>query len=83
MISPADQAELAAMRLILSNVVARLALAEASDPSERRRLLSSMSDACKLAAERFPAGPSGAAQGDLIDGILRNIDEFFKGITIT
>jgi hypothetical protein len=83
MTAPAAQAELAAMRLILSNVVARMALAEANDPGERRRLLNSMSDACKLAAERSPAGTAGAARGDLIDQVLKNIDEFFKGITIT
>ena len=73
-----DPAELAALRLILSNVVARLALLERSDPEERRRLLISMSNACQLAAER-----SSAAVGDQRQRILKHVDEFFKGITIT
>jgi hypothetical protein len=78
----ADQAELAAMRLILSNVVARLVLLETKDPEERRRLLSSMSDACRLAAERYSIGPAGAEHDELIRRMLRYIDEFFKGLTI-
>lgn len=79
MITPhVDPAELAAVRLILSNVVARLALLEARDPEERRNLLGSMSDACQLAAERSPG-----AAGDERQRLLRHIDEFFKGITIT
>jgi hypothetical protein len=73
-----DQAELAAVRLILSNVVARLALLAADDPEERRRLLGSMSDACRLAAERSPS-----VVGDERQRMLKHIDEFFKGITIT
>ena len=73
-----DPAELAALRLILSNVVARLALLERSDPEERRRLLMSMSSACQLAAER-----SSAVVGDQRQRILKHVDEFFKGITIT
>jgi len=73
-----DPAELAAVRLILSNVVARLALLEARDPEERRNLLGSMSDACQLAAKR-----SIRAAGDERQRLLRHIDEFFKGITIT
>jgi hypothetical protein len=83
MTAEADQAELAAMRLILSNVVARVALLEASDAESRRILLASMSDGCKLAAERYPAGLSGAERAHMINRILTHIDEFFKGITIT
>lgn len=82
MSTEADQAELAALRLILSNVVARLAVLEAGDPEDRRKLLSAMSDACKLAAERYPAGPSGTEHAALIARTVRHIDEFFKGITI-
>jgi len=81
--SPADPAELAALRVILSNVVARLALLEVKDPEERRRLLGSMSDACQLAAERHSLGPVGAEREDLIRRMLRHVDEFFKGITIS
>ena len=78
-----DQAELIALRLILSNVVARLVLLEGTDPGERRTLLSAMSDACKLAAERYPAGSSGDEHARLVSHIITNIDEFFKGLTIT
>jgi hypothetical protein len=42
--SQIDQAELAALRLILSNVVARLAVLEAQTPDARRDLLRSMRD---------------------------------------
>ena len=73
-----DPAELAAVRLILSNVVARLAVLEARDPVERRVLLKSMNDACQLAAERSPG-----AAGDERQRLFKYIDEFFKGITIT
>ena len=83
MTAPVDEAELAAMRLVLSSVVARLVLLEASDPGERRKLLSAMSDACKLAAERYPAGSPGDQHARFVSLIIRNIDEFFKGITIT
>jgi hypothetical protein len=78
----ADQAELVAMRLVLSNVVARLALLEANNSDDRRKLLGGMSDACKLAAERYPIGPSGAEHAQSISRTLKHIDEFFKGITI-
>jgi hypothetical protein len=80
--SQVDHAELAALRLILSNTVARLALLEAPDAQERRNLLRSMSDSCQLAAERY-SGPVGAERQDLIRRMLKHIDEFFKGITIT
>ena len=70
------------MRLILSNVVARLVLLEAHDPAERRNLLSSMRDACLLAAERSSV-PAGADRGDSFRRMRKHIDEFFKGITIT
>jgi hypothetical protein len=78
----ADQAELLAMRLILSNVVARLVVLETTNPEDRRKLLGGMSDACKLAAERYPVGPSGAEHAQSISRTLKHIDEFFKGITI-
>ena len=76
MASHLDQAEIAAMRLILSNVVARLVLLEAHDPAERRNLLSSMRDACLLAAERSSIPPV-AERGDVIRRMLKHIDEFF------
>jgi hypothetical protein len=77
-----DQAELAALRLILSNVVARLAVLEAQTPDARRDLFRSMRDACQLAAERY-SGPVDAERPELIRRMLKHIDEFFKGITIT
>ena len=80
--SQLDQAEIAAMRLILSNVVARLVLLEAHDPAERRNLLGSMCDVCLMAAERSSV-PAGAERGDLVRRMLKHIDEFFKGITIS
>ena len=73
-----DQADVAAMRIILSNVVARLVLLETKHPEEQRAFLCSMSDACKLAVER-----SSSAIGGERERVLRRIDEFFKGITIT
>ena len=66
------------MRIILSNVVARLVLLETKHPEERRAFLGSMSDACKLAVER-----SSGVIGSERERVLRRIDEFFKGITIT
>lgn len=80
--SQIDQAELAALRLILSNVVARLAVLEAQTPDARRDLLRSMRDTCQLAAERY-SGPVDAERPELIRRMLKHIDEFFKGITIT
>ena len=41
-----------------------------------------MSDSCQLAAERY-SGPAGSERQDLIRRMLKHIDEFFKGITIT
>ena len=73
-----DQADVAAMMIILSNVVARLVLLETKHPEERRAFLCSMSDTCKLAVER-----SSSAIGGEREPVLRRIDEFFKGITIT
>jgi hypothetical protein len=80
--SQIDQAELAALRLILSNVVARLAVLEAQTPDARRDLLRAMRDTCQLAAERY-SGPVDAERPELIRRMLKHIDEFFKGITIT
>jgi hypothetical protein len=79
--SDADRAELAALRLILSNVVARLAVLEAQTPDARRDLLGAMRDDCQLAAERY-SGPVDIERPDLIRRMVRHIDEFFKGITI-
>ena len=79
---PIDQAELAALRLILSNVVARLAVLEGPTPDAQRDLLSSMRDTCQLAAERY-SGSVDAERPEFIRRMLKHIDEFFKAITIT
>jgi hypothetical protein len=79
--SNADLAELAALRLILSNVVERLAVLEAQTPDARRDLLGAMRDACQLAAERY-SGSVDTERPELIRRMLTHIDEFFKGITI-
>ncbi len=78
-----DQAEVAALRIILSNVVARLAVLEAAEAEQRREMLGRMSDTCKLAAERYPLAASGPEQAAVVRDMLKHIDEFFKGITIT
>jgi hypothetical protein len=77
--SDASEAELAALRIVLSNVVARLATSAGPRGSpEIREMLRQMRDECQMAAERAPQ--AGADSGDQI---LRKIDEFFKAITIT
>ncbi len=72
-----DEAEIAALRLILSNVVARIAGAEEDGG---RAMLREMNDQCKLAAHRLSVGPG---QATLIRDTQVYLDEFFKGITIT
>ena len=68
--------EIAALRLILSNVVARMAgLSE-----DGRAMLSQMADQCKLAANQMSIGPERIA---LVRDTQVYVDEFFKGITIT
>ena len=70
------EVELAALRIVLANVVARLA-AEAPAP---REVLDEMRLQCKLAAEHTPLGPDRAR---VVGTVLTTLDEFFKGITIT
>ena len=78
--SHADQAELAALRIILSNLVARYVMtAGPHGGSEVREILTKMRDESRLAAERAPS----EAGVDLRNEALRSIDQFFKGITIT
>ena len=78
--SNADQAELSALRIILSNLVARyVTTAGPHGGPEVREMLTKMRDECRLAAERAPS----EAGVDLRNEALRSIDQFFKGITIT
>ena len=71
------EAQLIAMRLIMSNVVARIA---GANPHGALPVLREMADQCKLAAEHMSLGPD---QGTLVQDTQRHLDEFFKGITIT
>ena len=76
----ADQAELAALRIILSNLVAReVTRAGPHGGPEVREMLTKMRDECRLAAERAPS----EAGVDHRNETLRSLDQFFKGITIT
>ena len=77
------QAERAALRIILSNVVARLAARESSDPLERRARLSQMHDECKWAAEQSMSSLAGDERREVANQMLTFLDEFYKGITIT
>ena len=72
-----SEAETAALRLIVSNLVARMVGAEADGG---RELLRQMADQCKLAAEHMSVGPDRAS---LVRDTQVYLDEFFKGITIT
>lgn len=76
-------AELAALRIILSNLVARVVASESSEHDQVRLLLSGMNDECKLAA-RHVALEAGAAErrDEVVSRMLTFLDEFFKGITI-
>jgi hypothetical protein len=69
--------ELAALRLIVSNVIGRLAEREADGG---RAMLREMADQCKLAAEHMSVGPDRCT---LVLDTQICLDEFFKGITIT
>ena len=70
-------AETAALRLIVSNLVARIAGRREDGAST---LLSEMADQCKLAAEQMSVGPERTA---LVRETQLYLDEFFKSITIT
>ncbi len=77
------QAERTALRLILSNVVAKLAEAQTSDPMERRAYLSQMHDECKLYAEQAMNNLAGTERREAVERTLAVLDEFYKAITIT
>lgn len=82
--SPDVQAEISALKIILSNVVARLAITLDQRGEDRvREVLGEMKDECKLAAEHATLAGSLADQSRLVNATLTHIDEFFKGITIT
>jgi hypothetical protein len=76
------EAERTALRIILSNVVAHLAVESSSDPVERRARLKHMNDQCRLAAEHAMAHVPGADRSRLIDHLIRYLDEFYKSVTI-
>jgi hypothetical protein len=78
-----SEAEVAALKIILSNVVARLAIATGQQDQRVRELLSDMKDECKLAAEHVTRGETLADRSRMVNATLTHIDEFFKGITIT
>ncbi len=78
------QAEIAALKIIVSNVVARLAITlNAGGEDQVREVLAAMKDECKLAAEHATLAGSLAERARLVNATLTHIDEFFKGITIT
>ena len=65
-----SEAEVVALKVILRNVVARLALDASASREEVRAMLDQMGDECRSAARNEV-------------GVLTSIDEFFKNITIT
>ena len=71
------EAEIAALRLIVGNLVARMARAEGDGA---KPMLREMGDQCKLAAEHMSVGPD---RHSLVRETHVYLDEFFKGITIT
>ena len=82
--NPDARAEIAALKIILANVVARLAITLDRNDGERiREVLAGMKDECKLAAEHATLAGSLAERGQIVNATLTHIDEFFKGITIT
>ncbi len=64
------EAEVAALKIILRNVVAKLALDASASREDVRAVLDQIRDECRIAAPNEVA-------------TLTNIDEFFKNITIT
>lgn len=76
-----SEAEIAGLRIILSNVLARLVLLEGQSGTALRDRLAAMSDECKLAAEHtMYLGPD---RGRFVGEVRTYLDEFFKGITTT
>jgi hypothetical protein len=80
---PDAQAEIAALKIILANVVARLAITLNQGDGQVREVLAEMKDACKLTAEHATLAGSLTERGRMVNATLTHIDEFFKGITIT
>ena len=79
-----NEAEIAALKIILSNVVARLAIATTRDGATGvREMLAGMKDECKLAAEQTTLGRNSQERAQMVNQTLTHVDEFFKGITIT
>ncbi len=74
-------AEIAALKIILTNMAARVAILSREGGGSPRDTLTEMSDACKRAAERATTG--GTDRGTFVNDTITVIDEFFKGITIT
>jgi hypothetical protein len=78
------EAEITAIKVILANVVARLAITRAAEePDKVRAVLEQMKDECKLAAEKGTLASTPAEQARLVNTTLMHINEFFKSITIT
>ena len=77
-----SEAEIAALKIILSNVVAHLAI-ETREDHRVRDMLSEMKDECKLAAEHVTIGETISDRSRMVNATLTHIDEFFKGITMT
>jgi len=73
------EAELAAFKIILSNVVARLAVTTSNSRQEVQATLEQMRAECRSAANRSALHRGGAFASDT----LTSIDEFFGNITIT
>ena len=71
------EAQVAMLRIILSNVVARMA---GTNDDGGRAMLQEMGDQCKIAAEHMSVGPE---RPSLVRDTQTFLDEFFKGITIT
>ena len=71
------EAEIAALRLIVGNLVARMARV---NDDGGQSMLREMGDQCKLAAEHMSVGPD---RPSLIRETHVYLDEFFNGITIT
>ena len=74
-------AEVAALRIILSNVLARLLVLETTGGEDLRVRLAAMNDERKRAAEH--AMYLGPDRGSSVGEVRTYIDEFFKGITTT
>jgi hypothetical protein len=77
---PSAQAELAAIRIILQNVVAHLVTIQSDDPDQIRLRLAKMKDDCKIAAEHLMIG--GSDRTNIVNEMVQTIDDLFNNITI-